>query len=177
VKLPTALNYLRLDLSANEGNWRGKIVVILFRFSQLFRGTKPQASWMRKLLLSPILFFEWVLGCEISPKAQIGPRFTIYHPMGIVIGPSSRIGSNFIIRQNCTVGQKNMLGDAPTIGNNVEMGSNSLILGAICVGNDVRLGANSLLISDAPNSGTYVGSPAKRLFDHGDAKGITGKND
>ena len=167
MKPPIALNYLRLDLSANKGNWKGNMVVILFRFSQLFRGTKPQASWVRILLLFPILFFEWVLGCEISPKAQIGPRFTIYHPMGIVIGPGSRIGSNFIIRQNCTVGQKNMIGDAPTIGNNVEMGANSLILGAICVGNDIRLGANSLLISDAPNSGTYVGSPAKRLFDRG----------
>lgn len=168
VKLPIQLSYLWLDLSANKGNWKGKLVVSLFRFSQLLRGTKTHSNWLRKLFLFPILFFEWLLGCEISPKANIGPGFVIYHPFGIVIGPSSRIGSNFVIRQNCTVGQQKNLNDRPIIGDNVEMGANSLILGNIHVGNGVRLGANSLLISDAPVSGTYCGSPAKRLNINGD---------
>lgn len=56
-----------------------------------------------------------------------------------------------------------MLGDAPTIGDNVEMGAHSIILGAICVGNNVVIGANSMLISDAIDSGIYVGSPAKLI--------------
>ncbi len=176
VKLPIALSYLRIDLSANEGNWRGKMIVILFRSSQLLRGTKLRVSRVRKVLLFPVVFFEWLLGCEISPKAEIGPGFVVFHPFGIVIGPLCRIGSDFSIRQNCTVGQLRMVDDAPTIGNHVEMGANSLILGSISVGNDIRLGANSLLISDALVSGTYVGSPAKRLIDNSDFNGVSGKS-
>lgn len=163
MNIPAPLRFLVLDFSRNKGNWRGKIIVCLYRFSQLVRGTEPASTLIRKFLIFPLDFLQWIFGCEISPKAQIGPGLIIYHPFGIVIGPFCRIGSNFVIRQNCTVGQKNMLGDAPTIGDNVEMGAHSIILGAICVGNNVVIGANSMLISDAIDSGIYVGSPAKLI--------------
>ncbi len=151
-------NY-RTDLAANEGNWRGKIIVSLFRFSQFVRGSRPKVNLIRGLILGIVLLVEWILGCEISPKAKIGPGFVVYHPIGIVVGPVV-VGRNFVIRQNCTVGKRHKFGGGPIIGDNVEMGANSHILGEIEVVNGSTLGANSLLIQNALLPGTYVGNPA-----------------
>lgn len=103
-------------------------------------------------------------GCCIYPAAKVARGFYIAHPVGIVIG-NCTIGRDFCIFQNCTVGTSRHGWDAkgyvPQIGNGVTMYANSLIVGRVRVADGVTLGANSLILHDAPQSGTYVGSPAR----------------
>lgn len=51
--------------------------------------------------------------------------------MGSVIGARAKIGSNFTIHQNCTIGDRK--GGRPTIGDNVVMYAGLMVLGKISV--------------------------------------------
>lgn len=101
-------------------------------------------------------------GCIIYPNAQVGKGFHITHPTGIVIG-NCKIGTDFMIYQNCTVGNKKPGDSTPEIGNHVELCTNSLILGHVRIEDDVLIGANSLVIKDITESGVYVGNPIKKI--------------
>ena len=119
---------------------------------------------LRSLVIRKQLINKYAV--HIYPTALIGKGLNIPHPCSIVINGRAVIGENFTIRQNCTIGVKDVedeYGPAPKIGNNVNMGAHSILLGDIMVTDDVLIGANSLLISDAAVPGVYVGSPAKRL--------------
>ena len=100
-------------------------------------------------------------GIHITEGTTIGLGLRIAHPSGITI-TLCQIGDNFTVYQNCTIGQKRPnSGLFPTIGNNVIMFAGSMIIGQVNVADNVVLGANSTLLSDAPVSGIYVGTPAK----------------
>ncbi len=104
-------------------------------------------------------------GIHISPKAKIGMGLSIAHPTSIVIGESVKIGKNFTIFQNTTIGSArtgdSKLGKQPAIGDNCILFAGGIILGNIKVGDNCIIGANSLLMSDAEDNGVYVGSPAR----------------
>lgn len=101
-------------------------------------------------------------GCCIYPSAEVGKGFHITHPVGIVIG-DCKIGTDFIIYQNCSIGTKKWKDEPPEIGNHCQLASNSLILGNIKICDYVIIGANSLVLKDINESGTYVGNPLRRL--------------
>ena len=105
-------------------------------------------------------------GICIGADSQIGIGLHIPHPTSIVIGGSVKIGKNFSIYQNCTVGGARTgdvkKGNQPTIGDNVTLFSGSMILGRITVADNITIGANSVLLKDALSEGVYVGNPAKR---------------
>ena len=110
-------------------------------------------------------------GIHITEGAEIGIGLRIAHPTSVVI-TSCKIGENFTIYQNCTIGQKaHNTGLFPTIGNNVTMYSGSSVIGKVKVADNVVLGANSLLLHDADKSGIYVGSPARLLKETDDPTG------
>ena len=124
-------------------------------------------SWIFRLL-SRYYYAKLVreFGICIGANAEIGIGLHIPHPTSIVIGGSVKIGKNFSIYQNCTVGGARTgdvkKGNQPTIGDNVTLFSGSMILGHITVANNVTIGANSVLLKDALEEGVYVGTPAKR---------------
>ena len=102
-------------------------------------------------------------GIHITEGTVIGVGLRVAHPTSIVV-TLCKIGDNFTIYQNCTIGQKAYkTGLFPTIGNNVTMYSGSSVIGKVNVGDNVTLGANSLLITDAESGGVYVGSPARLI--------------
>ena len=68
---------------------------------------------------------------EIYYSTDIGPGFKINHGVGSVIGARAKIGSNFTIHQNCTIGDRK--GGRPTIGDNVVMYAGLMVLGKISV--------------------------------------------
>ena len=157
------------DWSANSGNSKGRIILILFRLAHI-------GSINRFLfcLLIPYLIFyrvviEWTLGCEIPYKTVIGPNLTLYHGQSTVINDSSIIGYGCTIRHCTTIGnKKNATGYSlsPTIGNNVDIGSNTCIIGPILIGDFVVIGSGSIVVKSLPSNVTVAGNPARILKQH-----------
>lgn len=103
-------------------------------------------------------------GIYIHPNADIGIGLRIYHPHGIFI-TNAKIGKNFTIFQNCTIGVKK-IGEferdkCPHIGNDVIMYANSSVIGSVIVADKVEIACNACLVSDADEQGVYAGISAK----------------
>ncbi len=88
--------------------------------------------------------------CYISPEAIIGKGFIVKHPIGITIG-ECKIGEDFVISQNCTVGdimsQDKTKCLYPIIGNRVYIGANSVIQGNVVIEDETEIQPNSCLIN------------------------------
>ena len=61
-----------------------------------------------------------------------------------------RIGINFWINQNATVGSDGR--GEPTIGNNVTVRTGAVVVGSIKIGDNVHIGANAVVNFDVPNN-------------------------
>jgi serine O-acetyltransferase len=106
-----------------------------------------------------------IFGIDILPGSTIGEGLRIEHPVGIVIGSGSKLGSNCIVMQGVTIGLKHPVSSEydgyPTIGSNVLLGAHSSILGPITIGDMSIIGAHSLAISNIPERAIAVGTPAR----------------
>lgn len=94
---------------------------------------------------------------EIPLTAQIQPGLRIIHYNGIVIAKYCRIGKNLLIRQNTTIGIKDITSikkkNCITIGDNVDIGANSCIIGNnLFIGDNVTIGAMSFVNKDIPSN-------------------------
>lgn len=95
---------------------------------------------------------------DIDIGAQIAPGLRIAHLPGVVITRHVRIGRNFFIRQNCTIGIKTLGLEhyALEIGDNVSLGANSCIIAdRLRIGDNVVIGAMSLVTRDIPADTTF----------------------
>lgn len=94
---------------------------------------------------------------------SVGAGLIITHFNGIFVFSQS-MGTDCIVRQNCTIGSKHFAdGSNPTIGNHVEFGAGCKVLGNISIGNNVIIGANAVVIHDVPDNCVVGGIPAKIL--------------
>lgn len=141
----------RAVLICQFGKWRMKIKYKLIRapFSIVYR-----------------FFYRYIrnhYGIELPYTVSLGARVIFEHQHGIVIHGNAIIGSDTIIRQGVTIGNRYISApdEAPTIGDRVDIGAGAKILGAISVGNDVAIGANAVVLNDIPDRATAVGIPAK----------------
>jgi len=93
---------------------------------------------------------QFINNVDIDPNAEIGKDFLMPHPMGIVIGETTKIGNNVTMMQNVTVGTRT-LGQKgkrhATINDGVFIGPNVCILGDIVIGKNASIGANSVVLS------------------------------
>lgn len=102
------------------------------------------------------------MGVLLRLGTKIGPGFKIAHAGGIVINNSTKIGKNFTIMQNCTIGSVyGPNGGVPTIGDNVVMCAGSIVIGKVKIGNNVMIGAGAVVTKDVPDNAVVVGVPAK----------------
>lgn len=110
---------------------------------------------------------------DISRKAKIGPGLLIMHRHGIVLGPSE-LGSNCLIHQNVTIGQRVAAGDhgVPVIGNNVWVGPGAIITGAIRVGDGAVISAGTVLSKDVPPGSLVAGNPGRVIARDYDTRGM-----
>ena len=167
------MNSLCQDWSANRGNIKARIVLLLFRLAQICR----RAPKLVMILSVPYLVFyritvEWFLGIELPWNTRVGPGLKLYHGQALVVNDHSVIGANCTLRHSTTIGHK-MLPDgtfsvSPVIGDNVDIGPNVAVIGPVTIGDNVVIGAGSVVVKDLEANGIYAGNPA-RLIKHADA--------
>lgn len=120
-------------------------------------------------------------GIDIHPGAQIKPHFFIDHGTGVVIGETTRIGSNVKIYQGVTLGALSPLdkkGKAqrgvkrhPDIEDNVIIYANATILGGdTVIGKGSIIGGNTW-ITQSVSPGSIVYSNGKNNFSNNHKKG------
>ncbi|ABR31083.1 serine acetyltransferase [Thermosipho melanesiensis] len=138
-------------------------LLILYRLSHLFYRYELRFLSFLIHYISKILY-----SADISPAAVIDPGVVIDHAIGVVIGSTTTVGSGTLIYHNVTLGARNIQKGKrhPDIGKNVLIGSGAKILGPVRIGDNARIGANSVVLDDVPNGATFVGIPARQVFEN-----------
>jgi len=155
------LDVITADWRANRGNWKGRLVVILYRIAN----GVSQLPIVGKIILLPYvafykIFSEVVLGIEIHWKCSIGPGLVVYHGYGLVVHSDAVLGSGVILRHGVTIGEGHTgQQDVPIIGDNVEFGCNATVLGRTVVGNNAKIGAGVVVFNKNIPEGASVLGP------------------
>jgi len=106
-----------------------------------------------------------ITGAEIEFNARIGPGMFVSHPVGIVVGRGTVIGSNVTLFQGVTFGVKSWHPDAitkfPRVGNKCYFFTGAAVLGDVTIGDNCIVGAHAVVTSDLPDGSLAVGIPAK----------------
>ena len=152
------------DWKGNKGNFKSRIIMILYRISSLIYRHKI----LRYLFFWYLLFYKfvigWVLNIGINSSAIIGSGLKIQYGFGTVVGGNTVIGDNCNIRQLTNISSKlsdnGIYSASPRIGNNVDIGVNVVIIGDITIGNNVVIGAGSVITKDVEDNCVMVGNPA-----------------
>ncbi|MBX2861560.1 MAG: hypothetical protein KTR14_10015 [Vampirovibrio sp.] len=125
------------------------------------------------LLILYKIYYRWLqffFSCEISYLNDIGSGFRFVHCVGSILHPQIKIGKNFHLAQNVTLGDA---GGIPTIGNNVVIAPGVKIFGPIQIGNGVVIGANAVVNKDVPDNARVGGVPARVLSSKGSQEFMT----
>lgn len=96
---------------------------------------------------------------DLSPYADIGRGFQIYHGSGVVIGKNTKLGERCLVCQGVTTGS-----GAPKIGNDVKLWAGAKILGNIEIGDNSEVGANAVLLKSLESNCIAVGVPANHII-------------
>jgi serine O-acetyltransferase len=99
-------------------------------------------------------------GVEIGKEVTLGKGVYFVHPLGVVIGGTSKVGDRVRFYGNNTVGTAKDNG-YPVIEDDVWVGAGARILGPVRVGARSRIGANAVVLEDVPPDSVVVGVPAR----------------
>jgi len=138
---------------------QGVHAIITFRFGQWLL----KQNTFVKIILTPFYLFQnhritskW--GISLDRTAKIEEGFYIGHYGGIFIAGNAKIGRNFNISQDVTIGVSGQ-GDkrgCPVIGNNVYIAPGAKLFGKINIGNNVKIGANAVVHKNVPDDSIVV---------------------
>ena len=151
------------DWAANGGYRDSQIVLVLFRAAQWgsTRGGRL-GSWYCTVYK---LFTSLFLSIELPPELQVGPRLRVFHPHGIVLNPSVRLGADCVLRQGVTIGnavrRDGTQKGVASAGDGVDFGAGCVVVGDLHVGDHARIGALAVVLGDVPAWGVVVGNPAR----------------
>lgn len=154
------------DYSCNRGRPQIQALLLIFRLAQISRRSRiaivkvlsPLATAAYRL---PALF---LYGIDIPVSTKIGPRLSIHHGIGLVINADSKIGSDVVLRQGVTIGNKSG-SQSPSVGDGVDIGAGALVIGPIDVGAGSVIGAGAVVVKDVAPSSVVVGNPARVVGD------------
>jgi len=115
-----------------------------------------------------------ITGADIEFNARIGPALLIAHPVGIVVGRGTSIGSDATLFQGVTFGARSWHPDAirkfPSTGNRCFFFAGATVLGDVTIGDNCIVGAHAVLTTDLPDGAMALGVPAKIYPDKGREK-------
>ncbi|MBN2062869.1 MAG: hypothetical protein JW882_20875 [Deltaproteobacteria bacterium] len=122
-------------------------LVCLYRISRYFYlkemiRAASICEWLEHILYSSLIAFQ----------ADIGSRFRIAHPTGIVIGVA-KIGNGVTIWQHVTIGATGVRGlpkRFPTIEDGVRIFAGAVVVGGINIGMNAKIGALAFINMDVP---------------------------
>jgi serine O-acetyltransferase len=133
--------------------------VLLYRFSHWLE----TARWNRLAWFVARVNLS-LTGADIEFSARIGPGLLIAHPVGVVIGRGTVIGSEATVFQGVTCGIRHWTAGAasayPWIGDRVVLFARCSVLGGIRVGHRAVIGAHALVVRDVPDDGIARGTAA-----------------
>lgn len=149
------------DSVANAAYLKSRLVLRWFRAAQRWRGRRGPLARALFLLIGGTYKFvtEGLLGIELPVSTRVGPGLRLRHGFGVVVNPAASIGSNVMIRQGVTIGNRKARDDCPVIEDDVEIGVGAVIVGAVTVGRGARIGPNAVVFRDVPR-GAVVYSPS-----------------
>jgi serine O-acetyltransferase len=133
--------------------------VVLYRISHWLHehGWPYLAWWFARVNLT-------LTGADIEYNAVIGPGMFISHPVGIVIGRGTCIGSGVTIFQGVTCGVRSWHPDSirkfPTLGDRCHLFAHACVLGGVRVGSDCIVAAHTVVTHDMPDGSLARGNPA-----------------
>lgn len=133
-----------------------KCFLILFRIATFFEHRKRNPLYRALYYFSNTfycLFADlFVGGAELPAGTQVGSNLAIHHGYGLVVGKSTRIKDNVILRQGVTIGnyvdRSGRLIGEPTIESGVEFGAGACALGKLTIGEGAFVGANCVVFRD-----------------------------
>ncbi len=153
------------DWSYNDGNLKGKILMVHFRLAFLLRSHILFTVIGLPFLIYYRIFIEWVMGVELQMTTQVGTGCRLEHGQGLVVYSMTVIGSGALLRQNVTIGNKKnkdgSYSDAPIIGNNCDLGAGAMLIGEITIGDNVTVGAGCVVVKDVPSNSIVIGNPMR----------------
>lgn len=134
--------------------------VLLYRVSHwLFQQGWIYPAWFLSRLSVAIT------GAEIEFNAEIGPGMFVSHPVGIVVGRGTVIGSEVTLFQGVTFGVKswhpNDIRKFPRVGNKCYLFAGAAVLGGVTIGDNCIVGAHAVLTEDLPDGAMALGVPAR----------------
>src|SRR5687767_10502149 len=118
---PSLLSLVMEDYRANGSDWTrpGFRALAVYRFGvwRMTIGNTFARAPFSMLYRAAFRFCRNVYGIELPYSAKVGRGVVIEHQGGIVIHGASVIGDRCILRQNCTLGIRNIdaLSAAPTL--------------------------------------------------------------
>ncbi len=155
------------DWKVNKGNFKGRIVLFLFRIASFVRKNPVLTVLFIWYLALYRIIIEWIFNIEINWHVRAGKSLKLNHGHGSVIEASTVFGNNCTIRHLTTISNK-LLPDgtyslSPRIGNNVDIGVNAIIIGDIEIGDNAIIGAGAVVTKSVPPNCVVVGNPARLL--------------
>lgn len=124
--------------------------VLLYRISRFLAQHR-----MRTVANTVHAFNRFMTHTDISPLANIGPGFYLYHGLGTVIGKGTHIGSRVVVCHGVSIGGRVTLGD------DVRVFPGAQILRKVTIGDRSDVGANAVVIGDFPADSIIFGVPGR----------------
>jgi serine O-acetyltransferase len=131
---------------------------LLYRLSHFFarRNLNPIALFIHA-------FSRFATHTDISPWAEIGPGFYLYHGHGTVLGKGVRIGKRALVCQGVSVARA-------TVGDDVRIWAGAQVVGGVMIGDRSEVSANAVVIRDVPPDVIVFGVPARPAGKTGTAR-------
>ena len=153
------------DWSANRGNPKGRIVMVLFRTAHLLRLKLVTFVLFLPYFILYRLLVEWFLCIELPWKTRIGAGFRIDHGQALIVNDNAVFGAGCTVRNSTTIGNRKLkdgtYSASPRFGDRVDIGANAVIIGPLVIGDDAAIGAGAVVVKDVPAGHVAVGNPAR----------------
>lgn len=133
-------------------------ILLIFRLATLFY----QYRLLRPLAYLLTMLNDFVHGVWIGPRVKAGPGLFLGHARGLMVAPTTKIGSYCSIIHRVTIGGLNVtIGDYVEINSGVSIISNDRGSQCLTIGDNVIVGAGAVIIGDVESFSVVVGVPAR----------------